>query len=464
MGEQRHKCKSPGVHHEPEVQQSGAPSQNCLNLEFQEFKINGASYAVPSRYTVLDSIGEGAYGVVVSAQDETTQEKVAIKKIENAFENMTFARRALRELRILRQLDHENVIDVRSIFFAGSKNSFEDIYVVTTLMETDLANIIKSNQALSDDHNLFFVYQIMRGMKYVHSAGVIHRDLKPRNLLVNGNCDLRICDFGLARMEFPQHLDFRDPPMTTYICTRWYRAPEVLCNWTGYSKAIDVWSIGCIFAEMLGRKPLFKGCSTKHQLKVIIDFLGLPSSEALEIIQDEKCRKWLESLPPTQGQAFETVCTKANPPTLDFLSKMLKFDPARRITIDDALTHEYLAQLHCPDDEPMRDLCNPEDFEFERRKIDVRVLREELYIDILKYHPDLLSRYNEEQKENPNRFDITQFRLLEPGETLDSSDEEEEEDRSITTCEDEGYQKVDSCEVSQLVSEIGSRVFEALAC
>merc|ERR1712242_628450 len=121
-------------------------------------------------------------------------------------------------------------IDIRHVFMPGVKESFEDIYVVSELMETDLASILKSPQPLSDDHCQFFLYQILRGLKYVHSAEVIHRDLKPRNLLVNSNCDLKICDFGLARANI-NTLMTPSASLTDYIATRWYRAPEVILSW-----------------------------------------------------------------------------------------------------------------------------------------------------------------------------------------------------------------------------------------
>merc|ERR1719313_2233609 len=211
--------------------------------------------------------------------DEQQGEQIAIKKIESAFEDVTSTKRTLRELCLLRHLQHENLIDVRNIFLPGSKDDFEDIYVFSELMETDLASILKSSQPMTDDHCQFFLYQILRGMKYVHSAKVIHRDLKPRNLLVNSNCDLKICDFGLARVHFSDKEWVC--PMTEYVCTRWYRAPEVICSWTDYSCAIDIWSIGCIFAEMLSRKPLFPGHNTQHQLDLIIATLGTPTDQEL---------------------------------------------------------------------------------------------------------------------------------------------------------------------------------------
>merc|ERR1719476_555105 len=250
--------------------------------------------------------------MVCSAEDKEISEKVAVKKIEGVFEHITITKRTLRELRILRHLQHENLMQVKSIFIAGTKSSYEEIYVVSELMETDLASTLRSAQPLSDDHCQFFLYQILRGMKYVHSAQVIHRDLKPRNLLVNSNCDLKICDFGLARVRFADK-EFQTCPMTDYVATRWYRAPEVLCSWIDYTTAIDIWSIGCIFGEMLRRKPLFPGHNTQHQLQLIISFLGTPGDEELAKIPNDKCRKFLASLPPSQGKVLNEEFSNVSP-------------------------------------------------------------------------------------------------------------------------------------------------------
>lgn len=129
-------------------------------------------------------------------------------------------------------------------------------YIVLDLMDTDLERIIASNNVLTDHHMQYFMYQLLRGLKYIHSANVIHRDLKPANLLLNADCDLKICDFGLAR-GVTDNVD-----LTKYVVTRWYRAPELLCSCKDYTEMIDMWSVGCIFAELLGRAPLFPG--TNH--------------------------------------------------------------------------------------------------------------------------------------------------------------------------------------------------------
>ena len=167
----------------------------------------GNKFEIDEQYEIIEAMGQGAYGIVVAAKDLAAEDQednlVAIKKIERAFEHKLFMQRTLRELKILRLLQHENIIGINTILKPPSKDNFEDIYLVSDLMETDLEGIIWSEQPLTDDHTQFFLYQILRGLKYIHSACILHRDLKPRNLLVNSNCDLKICDFGLARAEIP---------------------------------------------------------------------------------------------------------------------------------------------------------------------------------------------------------------------------------------------------------------------
>jgi mitogen-activated protein kinase 1/3 len=158
-------------------------------------------FEIDKKYVPIKPIGKGAYGVVCSARDTETGTKVAIKKIANAFDNVTDARRTLREMKLLRRLQHENIVLLRDIMKPPSMDraDFNDVYLVYELMDTDLHQIVRSQQQLSDEHSQYFLYQILRGLKYVHTAKVLHRDLKPSNLLLNANCDLKICDFGLAR-------------------------------------------------------------------------------------------------------------------------------------------------------------------------------------------------------------------------------------------------------------------------
>ncbi|KAK4781964.1 hypothetical protein SAY86_016066 [Trapa natans] len=163
-------------------------------------------------------------GVVCSAYDQKTGEEVAIKKISNLFSGPCTAVRTLREIMILRQMRHGNVISLKKVMLPAKKTNFKDVYLVYELMETDLHDIISSGQPLSKHQIQYFIFQILCGLKYLHSANILHRDLKPANILVNRNCDLKICDFGLARANARDEYEF----MTEYVVTRWYRAPELL--------------------------------------------------------------------------------------------------------------------------------------------------------------------------------------------------------------------------------------------
>lgn len=200
-----------------------------------EFTAGGTNFLVDDRYEYIKKIGQGAYGVVVAATDHQTNTKVGIKKIPNAFEDLIDAKRILREIKLLGFFDHENVISLLDVQLPPARTGYNDIYIVTDLMETDLHRVVYSRQDLTDDHIQYFMYQLLRGLLYIHSANVIHRDLKPSNLLLNKNCDLKICDLGLAR-----GYDRETENLTEYVVTRWYRAPEVILNSSMYTKKIDI--------------------------------------------------------------------------------------------------------------------------------------------------------------------------------------------------------------------------------
>ena len=232
------------------------------------FKAGKETFTIDKRYSLIRTVGSGAYGVVISASDSLKNRNVAIKMVARAFNDEIDAKRILREIKLLKHFNHENIVSIVDMMPPQVKcvDDFNDVYIVADLMETDLHRIIYSKQTLSIDHVQYFVYQILRGLKCVHSANVIHRDLKPSNLLVNSNCDLKICDFGLARGI---HGDRSSSMLLTeYVVTRWYRAPEIMLACHEYSKPIDVWSVGCIFAELILRKPFFPGDDYIDQVRI----------------------------------------------------------------------------------------------------------------------------------------------------------------------------------------------------
>lgn len=229
-------------------------------------------------------------------------------------------------------------------------------------------------QELSDDHCQYFIYQTLRGLKAMHSANVLHRDLKPSNLLLNANCDLKICDFGLARSAASQ--EDNAGFMTEYVATRWYRAPEIMLTFKEYTKAIDVWSVGCILAEMLSGKPLFPGKDYHHQLTLILDVLGTPTMEDYYGIKSRRAREYIRSLPFKKKIHFSAMYPKANPLAIDLLEKLLSFNPLKRITCEEALQHPYLEPYHDPEDEPDA-VPIPESF-FDFDKFKEQITKEQL--------------------------------------------------------------------------------------
>ncbi|KAL2581735.1 hypothetical protein AAZV13_15G201000 [Glycine max] len=349
-------------------------------------------YGDANRYKILEVVGKGSYGVVCSAIDTHTGGKVAIKKIHDIFEHISDAIRILREVKLLRLLRHPDIVEIKRIMLPPSKREFKDIYVVFELMESDLHQVIKANDDLTREHHQFFLYQMLRAMKYMHTANVYHRDLKPKNILANANCKLKVCDFGLARVAFS------DAPTTTfwtdYVATRWYRAPE-LCGsfFSKYTPAIDIWSIGCIFAEVLTGKPLFPGKSVVHQLDLITDLLGTPPPETIAGVRNDKARKYLMEMRKKSPVPFEQKFPNADPLALRLLQRLLAFDPKDRPTAQEALADPFFKGLAKVEREPSCQPISRLEFEFERRRVTKDDVRELIYREILEYHPQLLKDY-----------------------------------------------------------------------
>jgi serine/threonine protein kinase len=230
-------------------------------------------------------------------------------------------------------------------------------------METDLDRIIRSKQDMTEQHFQYFVYQMLLGLKYIHSANVLHRDLKPANLLVNANCDLKICDFGLARGVDASE-ESPDAPLTEYVVTRWYRAPELLAGNQDYGAGVDMWALGCIFAELLEGKPFFPGKDPKHQLKVIIEKLGSPSEEDMDFIDSDAVLKAIRSIGFREKVDLKTYFPTASDDAIGILGQMLQIDPRQRCTVEQALAHDFMKPLRQDGDDPA---CKtPFNFDFEK--------------------------------------------------------------------------------------------------
>ncbi|CAO1298784.1 unnamed protein product [Diamesa hyperborea] len=350
-------------------------------MKFYKTEINKTEWEVPEQYQQLIAIGSGAYGQVCSAVDTNTNTKVAIKKLARPFQTNVHAKRTFRELRLLKHMSHENIIGLLDVFHHGvSLSDFHSVYMVTHLMGADLNNIIKT-QRLSDEHCQFLVYQLLRGLKYIHSAGIIHRDLKPSNIAVNEDCELRILDFGLARPT--------ESEMTGYVATRWYRAPEIMLNWMHYNQTVDIWSCGCIMAELLTGRTLFPGSDHIHQLNLIMEILGTPNDDFMKKISSESARNYIKSLKTTKKREFKDVFRGANPLAIDLLEKMLELDADKRITAEQALAHPYLEKFADPSDEPV---SSTYDQSFEDMDLEVDKWRELVYNEVVSFQSTTTSQ------------------------------------------------------------------------
>ncbi|SCM04183.1 mitogen-activated protein kinase 1, putative [Plasmodium chabaudi chabaudi] len=306
---------------------------------------------VLKKYDIIKKIGKGAYGIVFKARCRKSKKIVAVKKIFGAFQNSTDAQRTFREIMFLHQLNgHDNIIKLLDVMRA--KND-QDIYLVFEYMETDLHEVIRAD-ILEEIHKKYIIYQLLRALKYMHSGLLLHRDIKPSNILLNSECHLKICDFGLARSISTEVNENKIPVLTDYVATRWYRAPDILLGSTNYTEGVDMWSLGCIMAELLLGKPLFRGNSTMNQLEKIIEIVGKPNKKDIEDIKSPYAETIISSFADTgKKKKFSEIFHKASQDSIDLLEQLLQFNPTKRITAEKALKHKYVENFHHLIEEPV---------------------------------------------------------------------------------------------------------------
>ncbi|CAK4663212.1 unnamed protein product [Aphanomyces euteiches] len=359
------------------------------------YTVCGAPFVIPQHYQLIKVCGRGAYGIVIAATNQETGGSVAIKKVIDCIWHPHQLKQILREVRLMRHLCHANILSLMDLIPPPSYQDFRDVYMTVDLMEMDLHRIIYSKEVLSDDHIRYFVFQLLSGLSHMHACGVLHRDLKPSNLLINSDCQLKICDMGLAR---PKDMD--DLGMTEYVVTRWYRAPELLLG-SAYDEGVDVWAAGCIMAEMLGRKPLFPGRSYVHQLQLIMNVLGVPEEHSFKEnpqAQKFKGRQLLSRTPSRQGIDTSLLFPNANPEGLDLLWKLLVFDSTKRMTVKEALRHPYLASYYVESNEEQQ-VEKFQSFDFE--DLGENDLKELMFREICHFHPEEMEKRAKQMAEMP---------------------------------------------------------------
>ena len=401
------------------------------------------------KYEPIKVLGAGSYGKVIEAIDKSTKKKVAIKKVNELFLDLVDTKRILREITLLRFMKNRFIVELLDIEYDRKDKNFDCIYLIFECLPSDLKKLIKSSSYLKMDDVRMYVYHILCGLKYIHSCAVFHRDLKPGNILLDHNYQIKICDFGLARCvnrdtddeivekvpeqkeidqkKLDKHSEFLNkyassisdkkddvkeenstnqegsstsktaknkiPPklkflknqkkeqiLSVHVVSRWYRAPELILIETNYTGSIDVWSVGCIFAELMmmmkenaptfmDRTPLFPGKSCfplsppgskkvkvnefgfpnekADQLNVIFDVIGSPNEESMGFVTDPNAVLYLKSLSQKKKNKinFKSKFPGSSEEALDLLQKMLIFDPNKRITVKECLEHPFFSSV-----------------------------------------------------------------------------------------------------------------------
>jgi cyclin-dependent kinase 1 len=291
------------------------------------------------RYEKLEKIGTGTYGVVYKARDKLRNELCALKKILLDVEPEGIPSTAIREICILRELQNPNIVDLRDVVASDDK-----LFLVFEYVDQDLKQYLDSipkDQGVDGKVVKSLLYQLVQAVAYLHSKRILHRDLKPQNILITRTGCVKLADFGLARTyQIPLR------PYTHEVVTLWYRAPEILLGTLEYSAALDVWSLGTIFLELLTKSPFFVGDSEIDQLYKIFRILGTPSERVWPGVS--KLRDYKRTFPNWSPTNFVAGLHGLDENGVDLLMKMLAYDPGSRITAKEALSHPYFNDVHVP--------------------------------------------------------------------------------------------------------------------
>jgi protein kinase len=298
-----------------------------------------------NRYKIVEAISEGSFGVVYKALNENG-EAVAIKKMKHQFRNWQECVE-LREIKCLKKLSHPNVIKLREVIREN-----DELFLIFEYCDRNLFQLMRAmekQRPFGEHHVRIIMFQLLSGLQHVHQQSFVHRDVKPENLLCNGLERLKLADFGLSR-ELGSHL-----PLTDYVSTRWYRAPEILLKFPSYGSPVDLWAAGAVMAELFLFRPLFPGTGEVDELHKICLVLGSPTAdtwpelfngqmEAAGVSQGEIVAASMIPLNVVAKSPLQDWIPTATAPAVDLLSKLLQWDPAQRLSAAQALQHPFFVQ------------------------------------------------------------------------------------------------------------------------
>ncbi|TPX33827.1 hypothetical protein SmJEL517_g03328 [Synchytrium microbalum] len=286
------------------------------------------------KYQKIEKLGEGTYGIVYKAQNKDLGEIVALKRIRLDNEEEGVPCTAIREISLLKELKHPNIVRLYDVIHTEKK-----LTLVFEYLDSDLKKFLDTYAGDIDVPTIkLLMYQLLKGIEYCHANRVLHRDLKPQNLLINKKLELKLADFGLARAF--------GIPVRSYsheVVTLWYRAPDVLMGSRQYSTSIDLWSAGCIFAEMAMGRSLFPGSSARDQLLRIFKVLGTPDEKSWPKIAELPDYK--TDFPIYAKQPLDALVPKLDPSGIDLLSRLIEYQPEKRISAEKALQHPFFDDL-----------------------------------------------------------------------------------------------------------------------
>jgi len=401
-------------------------------------------WKLPGNYDVKQVIGTGSYGSVCEALDKNNNKLVAIKRVGQLFEDLIDCKRILREISILSKLNHDHIVRILDLPKPADIVNFDELYIVMEICDSDLKKLCRTDVTLLPLHINTLLYNLLVGLKFLHSAGIYHRDLKPANILVNQDCSVKICDFGLSRAIGGEQRNLEQLPntprsdngqeggarpsvpvvpatqrlkrhLTGHVVTRWYRAPELILLQENYTAAIDVWSVGCIYAELLGmlegtkvkdRGPLFPGSSCfplspdhKHktdykfhtrgqhdQLNMIFNLIGTPPDSEIEKLERDDAKRYIRCFAKRDGDGINKKFPHVEIDTIAIITKMLLFSPTDRATVDDLLAHNLFKDIRYPEKETVATEMVTLKFEKEP-DLDEDRLRQCFCEEIKTYHP-----------------------------------------------------------------------------